>query len=216
MHRFSRAPGGWVPSPRVPHEEDLLEEVADPHYVQMQHFVTRQELSTRVGQPSVIPASTQQESDKEACEWAEQWGVGVCLPQVAWPSASCAPPETTTAQLIEAIHNFPEGTALGTDRYHPRILLRWNPAFLDTLIKVIMLCETLGVWPFAITDVLIALLPKPAGSCRPIVNFPCWLRSGSDDGPPSPVSGSNGMIGPSSSRAAAKVQMLPSGSKRLH
>ena len=147
VHRFSRVPGGWVPSPRVPHEEDFLEEVADLHDVQMQHPVTRQVPSTRVGQPSVIPASPQQESDKEAREWADQWGVGLCLPQVTWPSASCAPPETTTAQLIEAIHNFPEGTALGTDRYHPRILLRWNPAFLDTLIKVIMLCETLGFGP---------------------------------------------------------------------
>ena len=191
-----------------------MEEVADPHDVQMQHLVTRQKPSTRVGQPSVIPSSPQQENDKEVREWAEQWGVGVCLPQVTWPSTSCAPPEPTTARRIKAIHNFLEGTALGTDRYHPRILLRLNPAFLDTLIKVFILCETLGVWPSAITDDLIALLPKPAGGRRPI--SPRWLGSGSDYGPTSSVSGSNGMIGPSSSRTAAKVQMLPSGSKRLH
>ena len=142
----------------------------------MQHLVTRQKPSTRVGQPSVIPSSPQQENDKEVREWAEQWGVGVCLPQVTWPSTSCAPPEPTTARLIKAIHNFLEGTALGTDRYHPRFLLRLNPVFLDTLIKVFILCETLGVWPSAITDALIALLPKRAGGRCPIGTFPSLVR----------------------------------------
>ena len=158
----------------MPHEDDFLDEVADPHYVQMQHFVTRQEPSKQVGQPPVIPSSPQHGTDNEFREWAEQWGVGMCLPLVAWPSTSCAPPEPTTAMLIEAMHNFPEGTALATDRYHPHILLRLNPAFLDTLIKVFILCETLGIWPSAITDDLIALMPKPAGGRRPIGISPRW------------------------------------------
>ena len=78
--------------------------------------------------------------------------------------------------LVAAIRTFPADTALGTDAYHPRILLRLGPSLLPALLNVLYLCELLGSWPQAISDVLIALLPKPAGGYRPIGIFPSWVR----------------------------------------
>ena len=64
--------------------------------------------------------------------------------------------------------HLPPGPTLGSDRYHPRNLLRLAPDLLEALLQIFVLCELLGAWPSVITDVLIALLPKPAGGLRPI------------------------------------------------
>jgi hypothetical protein len=39
-------------------------------------------------------------------------------------------------ELVEAILAFPSGTAVGTDRYHPRILLRLSPSLLIVLMQL--------------------------------------------------------------------------------
>ena len=78
--------------------------------------------------------------------------------------------------MLTAIRSFPCSTALGTDQYHLRILLRLDPRLLSALLKVLVLCEIIGAWPTVITDVLIALLPKPTGGLRPIGIFPTLIR----------------------------------------
>jgi hypothetical protein len=79
-------------------------------------------------------------------------------------------------ELVEAILAFPAGTAIGTDRYHPRVLLRLSPSILIALMTLFGLCEILGMWPSVVTDVLIILLGKPAGGFRPIGFFPTFVR----------------------------------------
>ena len=130
----------------------------------------------RVFYDTVIPASPQQHVELQADEWGEQWGVGLGLPGVHFPPLAAAPPRMRLLELVEAIHAFPIGTAVGTDTYHPRILLRLSPCFLVTMMQIFALCELLGKWPSVITDVLIILLAKPARGFRPIGIFPTFVR----------------------------------------
>ena len=108
--------------------------------------------------------------------WARQWACGTDTPPVAFPPLRVKPPAASVAELTAAIRSFPVDTAVGTDAYHPRVLLRLGPSLLSARLKVLFLCELLGAWPRAITDVLIALLPKPAGGFRPIGIFPTLVR----------------------------------------
>ena len=98
------------------------------------------------------------------------------MPAAVFPAMGEAPPAPMMEDLVAAIHTFPHATALGSDRYHPRILLRLAPNLLQALLDIFVLCELLGAWPSVIRDVLIALLPKPAGGLRPIGIFPTFIR----------------------------------------
>ena len=93
-----------------------------------------------------------------------------------FPPLRAKPPAASVAEFTAAIRSLPADTAIGTDAYHPRVLLRLGPSLLPALLKVLFLCELIGAWPRVITDVLIALLPKPAGGFRPIGIFPTLVR----------------------------------------
>ncbi len=86
------------------------------------------------------------------------------------------PPTPTIAELVAAPLSLLLGTALRTDRYHPRILLRMPACLLTAMLRIFVLCEILGEWPSAIDGILIALLPKASGGLRPIGIFPTFVR----------------------------------------
>jgi hypothetical protein len=155
VHRWSRTPAGWAPSPLV--REDPSDD-------------------SSLAIDATVPASPQQHVEAQADEWGGEWGVGLGLPAAAFPPLTTAPPRMRLHELIDAILSFPTGTALGTDRYHPRILLRLSPSLLVALTLLFGLCELLGQWPTVVTDVLIVLLAKPAGGFRPIGIFPTFVR----------------------------------------
>ena len=115
-----------------------------------------------------VPASPQKEVDIEAEAWSEQRGVHLDIPPAVFPQLELAPPAPTQPELVTAIMLVPIGTALGTDMYHPRILLRLALALLSALLKMLVLCEVIGNWPSSITDVLIALIPNISGGRRAI------------------------------------------------
>ncbi|MCP3879746.1 MAG: hypothetical protein GY701_15350, partial [Sulfitobacter sp.] len=86
------------------------------------------------------------------------------------------PPPPSIHELKDAIATFPVGTAVGTDRIHPRAFLRLPDELLHALLALFALCEYIGCWPLAMGFVLTVLLPKPDGGRRPIGILPTFAR----------------------------------------
>ena len=165
IHRWSRGPMGWLPSPSkrlIVDSEDTLLGDAPQHQSNL---------------PTGVPASPQQEAGDEAQAWALQWGNGLDIPPPTFPMLSVPPPPMLLSELYEAIRSFPPTTLLGVDAYNPRMLLRLPRQFLKQLLMLFTTCELLGQWPQQINTVLIPLLPKSDGGRRPIGNFPTFIRT---------------------------------------
>ena len=169
IHRWSRAATGWIPAP-------LVDEI-DVHDA-WAHDEDAASLGPGTAPSAVtaVVACPEQQVDVEAAAWSRQWACGSNTAPVVFPPLAQRPPTASVAYLVAAIRTFPADTAIGTDAYHPRVLLRLGPSLLPALLKVLFLCELLGSWPGVITDVLIALLPKLAGGFRPIGISPTLVR----------------------------------------
>ena len=127
------------------------------------------------------PANAQQEADDEATEWHKQWGKGMVMRPVVWPTdLGDELPEILYEQLVVAGETFPVETGLGWDRLHPRVISRLSKPLVLMLISLIIRCEREGRWPVEVALVLIALLPKSDGGFRPIGLLPflprVWMR----------------------------------------
>ena len=133
-------------------------------------------LDPRAAEPGFFEAGV---AGPRADAWAAEWGVGSDdIPEFQFPpipTSSFAPPPSVQ-DLLAAVRSFPEGTAIGSDAFHPRVLLRVSEAALALILKLLCLCELTGTWPLAVNNILIALLPKPSGGLRPIGIFPSIIR----------------------------------------
>lgn len=126
---------------------------------------------------SVMPLNAQSAVDVEAEDWGTHWDVGAQYPTLQWRQYhSTRMPEPTVQQMRATSRTFPDGTGLGGDALHPRVVDRLSDDAVRLLINVLMIAERLGRWPSAVTMVLIILLAKPEGGFRPIGLFPALVR----------------------------------------
>ena len=172
QHRMSRTAIGWVPAhvavpvPVSLSEADSLDGVDEALLTESLEYGA---------EASSLPLNPQQAADQAADVWAAEWGVGLELPDVAWPAdLGPLPPPLLLPALQRALAEFPASTGLGWDNLHPRALLRLSDGLLLALLRLLTACERIGRWPKAVAMVVIALLPKPDGGRRPIGLFP-WL-----------------------------------------
>ena len=92
-----------------------------------------------------------------------------------WPSdLGPIPPLLERDAFKRAIATFPCGLGLGWDDIHPRALLRLGNVVLLTILRLLFLCECLGVWPELSSCVVMAMLPKSSSGIGCIGHFP-WL-----------------------------------------
>ena len=122
---------------------------------------------------SGTPAYIQQQADQEARKWHLEWGEGIAQDEIQWPEEiDDELVELLADNLVEASRTFPNETGLGWDRLHPKAIQRLSAPTLHLLVQILVDCEKQGTWPQAVPLVLIALLPKSDGGCRPIGLIP--------------------------------------------
>ena len=139
VFRWSRGAIGWIPAPRTYTVGDDDQVVPDA-----------------LPDDEGVPASPQQEVEDQATAWAEQWGCGTDILDTVFPNITAFPDPRTIEDLTDAILSFPRDTALGTDAFHPRALLRMSAAILIAILALFVSCERLGKWPTNVGDVLVA------------------------------------------------------------
>ena len=168
QHQFSRTTQGWTPtkksSGKVQHidEDDELDDVEGLDRDELESLKFEQ----AIGSP---PATAQQQADDEAEAWHGQWGKGVDIEPLRWPSEMGEDlARILREELVEAARTFPNHTGLGWDRLHPKNIERMSNETVDLLVMVLQKCEEDGEWHEAVALVIIALLPTTDGGVRPI------------------------------------------------
>jgi hypothetical protein len=161
IHRWAKNPLGWIPLPTTCTPGDDTDILPESH------------------SPEAHLATPQQEVEDQAEAWAVEWGVGTNdIPNVQFPPipASDIAPPPTLDDLYTAVRSFPCNTAIGSDAFHPRLLLRLSVSALTLILALRIACERAGSWPKAVSNVIIALLPKASGGLGPIGIFPSIIR----------------------------------------
>jgi ribonuclease HI len=147
VHRWSRAPVGWVPSKvSITGSDDMDMAVFEPRDAQ---------------------GETDDYADFWGCEWAE--GADVALP--VWPADMPPMPLLKAADLRRAALTFPECTAMGADKLAPKAFARLSDMLLNALGLIFQVVEFIGAWPLLWQWLVVVLLDKEDGGKRPIGLF---------------------------------------------
>ena len=153
QHKFSRCAAGWTPTAKSSgtvsktDTTDEIDAVDGLSHDQLDEL--REQLSS-----NFAPANAQQEADDEATAWHKQWGKGLVMRPVAWPTdLGDDLPEIVYQELVDAGDTFPVETGLGWDRLHPRVIGRLPKPLVIMLISLIIQCELEGQWPEAVAVV---------------------------------------------------------------
>ena len=179
QHMMSRVASGWIPSRECKASDPIFDSRDDDeqlHIINDVEGVTEEDVEA-ASQLTWVPLNSQQAVDVAASEWAEVWQEGKEGQNPRWPAKmGSSLPAAAVGQLREACFTFAPEVGLGWDKTHPRALARCSDEVLDALIKLFVLCETLGIWPKAIGVIIVVLIPKADGGRRPIGLFPNFVR----------------------------------------
>ena len=197
QHRFTRTSTGWIPSSLLPSAggggsdgldgmgagEGCNDAMIDDGEVVLDdlgwsHSTTpTEDLAAYPPSGSIRPASVQEQAEQQALQRGAEWLCDAESYALPWPAdLGESLPALDSVRLEGALRSFAGSTGLGCDKMHPKAWLRLGNGPLQALLHLLGLVEQLGRRPRAIGHVIIVLLAKPAGGCRPIGLFPSIVR----------------------------------------
>ena len=78
--------------------------------------------------------------------------------------------------LIACSARFPEHIGRGCEDFHPRWFSWLSDALIEYLATLLWCLERRGIWPWQISEIIVAQIPKGDGGRRPIGLLPALVK----------------------------------------
>jgi hypothetical protein len=129
------------------------------------------------GNPSLHPQAL---VDGERMKWFDVWTREAEVATAPWrdwiPSEADLLPPPSPEELRAAANSFSPVTGVGCDHFWPRWFAWVSDEAYAAVAALMLAIEATGIWPQALSQSLIHLIPKKLGGTRPIAVLASFVR----------------------------------------